>query len=285
MLRLLQQVPHDHDSHPAPQSLEWSIASLLVIPLIAYLIAAARQAHTRRRWSAWRTLSFATGISVLAVAMSPVLSGLAHQQLQNHMVQHLLIGMFAPLALVLGAPVTLCLRTVPTEAGRRVASMLRRRPVHLFSHPIAALILNVGGMYVLYVTPLFSAAISRPWLHALISLHFLLAGYLFTWAIAGPDPAPRRPGIRTRVAILLISMAAHATLGKLMYAHSWPRGTHFSEDEVQEAAMLMYYGGDLAELLLAIALFATWYQSRRRARQRARQRTAPVVYPSTWPYG
>ena len=34
-------------------------------------------------------------------------------------------------------------------------------------------------------------------------------------------------------------------------------------DGIQAAAQLMYYGGDLAELALAIALFAAWYRTRR----------------------
>ncbi|HYH11166.1 MAG TPA: cytochrome c oxidase assembly protein, partial [Thermomicrobiales bacterium] len=93
-------------------------------------------------------------------------------------------------------------------------------------------------------------------------------GYLFAWSIAGPDPAPGRPGLTTRLAVLVTSIAAHAYLGKTMYAHLFPRGTHYSADEIEAAAELMYYGGDLAELLLAAALFATWYQQRRRTRER-----------------
>jgi putative membrane protein len=32
-------------------------------------------------------------------------------------------------------------------------------------------------------------------------------------------------------------------------------------DGMRAAAQLMYYGGDLAELALAVALFATWFRA------------------------
>ena len=45
-----------------------------------------------------------------------------------HMVTHLLLGMLAPLLLVLAAPVTLLLRTLPLAAARRVSRVLTSRP-------------------------------------------------------------------------------------------------------------------------------------------------------------
>ncbi|MDQ3606961.1 MAG: cytochrome c oxidase assembly protein [Gemmatimonadota bacterium] len=236
----------------------------------AYLLAAARQRRLARGWSGWRTASFVVGIVMLAAAVSPPLTALAHHDLRGHMVQHLLLGMLAPLALVLAAPATLALRTLPVHAARRVSALLRWRPLHTIAHPVTALVLNVGGMYLLYLTPLYAATLTSPLLHGLVHLHFLAAGYLFAWAIAGPDPAPRRPRMRTRLAVLFVAMAAHSTLAKLMYAYGWPRGTPHGLDQIRAAAQLMYYGGDLAELLLAVALFATWYRASGRRYERLR---------------
>lgn len=259
---------HAHNSQ-AEWVLSWITVTIVLVVLSLYLFfATRRRARIKSSWSTWRIATFTCGIALLVVAFAPHVADSAHENLKSHMVQHLLIGMFAPIGLVLGAPVTLLLRSVPVGTGRRIASLLRSRPVHVLGHPTAALVLNIGGMYALYVTPLFAATQTSPLLHALVNLHFLTAGYLFAWSIAGPDPAPGRPGLATRAMVLTISVAAHAYLGKMMYAHLWPRGTDFSADELREAAVLMYYGGDLAEALLAIALFASWYQRRRRARQR-----------------
>ena len=129
---------------------------------------------------------------------------------------------------------------------------------------MTALVLNVGGMAALYATPLYAATQASPVLHALVHVHFLAAGCLFTHAVlAGPDPAPHAPGLRTRLNVLFVAIAAHAVLAKLMYGYGLPRGTAHGPDEVRAAARLMYYGGDLAEGLLAVALFARWYRSRR----------------------
>lgn len=245
---------------------EWLVLLIVIVPLLAYVAAAERERRGRRGWNSWRTMSFAAGITLLAVAISPPMVEFAHHDLRGHMIQHLCIGMFAPLGLAMAAPVTLLLRSVPVEAGRTIASILRSKWLHLLAHPVTALALNLGGMYVLYLAPLYRISLSNPPLHFVINLHFLAAGYLFVWSIAGPDPALRRPAMSVRVVVLIVAMAGHATLGKLMYAHLHPRGTPFDANEIRDAAQMMYYGGDIAELLLAAALFATWFQGRRRMR-------------------
>ena len=55
-------------------------------------------------------------------------------------------------------------------------------------------------------------------LHRLVHLHFLAAGYLFAYSIAGPDPAPHRPSVPARLVILGVAIAAHALLAQLLYA-------------------------------------------------------------------
>ncbi|RDV11545.1 cytochrome c oxidase assembly protein [Pontibacter diazotrophicus] len=233
---------------------------LIAAALAAYLFAVARQRNSLRPWSRWRTISFIVGVSLLAVAMSPSLVRYAHHDLRGHMIQHLLIGMLAPLGLVLAAPLTLMLRTLPVQSARVVTSVLRSWAFQWLSHPVTALLLNIGGMYLLYLTPLYALTLTNPYMHHLVHLHFLAAGYLFTWSIAGPDPAPGRPAMRTRLVVLFISIAAHAYLSKFMYAYSWPRNTPHDMEQIREAAQLMYYGGDFAELLLVIILFASWYR-------------------------
>ena len=88
-------------------------------------------------------------------------------------------------------------------------------------------------------------------------LHFLAAGCLFTWVIAGPDPAPRRPSVAARLVVLGVTIAVHASLAQLLYAGLYVQ-VPASADELRGAAALMYYGGDVAELLLAFALVTTW---------------------------
>ena len=208
--------------------------------------------------------SFALGAGLIAAAVSPPIGDWAHHDLRGHMVQHLLLGMFAPLALVLAAPITLLLKVLPAQGGRRVVSFLATRPLRVLVHPVTAAMLDIGGMYLLYLTPLYALSVTNPLVHVLVHLHFVLSGYLFAWSIAGPDPAPRRPGFRARLCVLFIATAAHSTLAKLMYAHGFPRGGSHGIAEIEAAAQWMYYGGDVAELLLAVAFFGAWFHARSR---------------------
>lgn len=240
----------------------WVPLVILILILAAYLAGVVRLRRNGVDWSGFRVFYFVLGIALLFAAFAPPLATLVHHDLRVHMVQHLLIGMLAPLGLVLAAPLTLVLRILPAEKGRKITAVLGSRPLHFISHPVTALFLNIGGMYILYLTPLYAAMQTSMWIHYLVHFHFVAAGYLFIWSVAGPDPAPGRPSLRFRLLVLFVSMATHAWLSKLMYAYEFPRNTSHSLTEIQEAAQWMYYGGDLAEVLLAVAFFALWYRKK-----------------------
>ncbi|MGX7824589.1 cytochrome c oxidase assembly protein [Actinokineospora sp. 24-640] len=246
----------DHP-HPGQGGLDfWVPAVLAAAAALAYLLAAARARTGPRGWSRWRSAAWVAGCAVVAVAVSPVLGEGGDPR--AHMARHLLLGMIAPLGLVLAAPVTLLLRVRGPATRRRVGRVLRSAPVHVLGHPVAAAVLSVGGLYAVMLTPLHTVAETHPVAHHALHLHYLVAGYLFTWSIAGPDPAPRRPAPRTRLVVLVLAAAAHAVLAKALYARAdtLPWAAHHDAESVAAAAELMYYGGDLAELLLAAALFA-----------------------------
>ncbi|WP_225834571.1 cytochrome c oxidase assembly protein [Streptomyces sp. NK08204] len=237
-----------------------------LLPMLALLAAAgtylllARRARRRNPalgWSRWRTAWFLAGIFLLGMALLPPVAPFAHEDFRGHMAQHMLIGMYAPLALVLAAPLTLVLRTLPRARGRQLTTVLHSRPARLVAHPAVALALSTGSLAVLYFTPLYNTTMSNPAAHWLLHAHFLLSGYLFAYIVAGADPAPFRPGVRARLIFLGVAVATHAVISQLMYGGFWV-DVHAPIDQVQGGAEIMYYGGDIAELLLAVALVATW---------------------------
>lgn len=245
-------IAHHHDPGSTPGL--WAVWLVISVLIALYL----RAAFQRGCWSAMRSTSFATGGALLLLAFSEPVVQWAHSDLRGHMVQHLLLGMFGPFFLVMGAPVTLLLGSVSARWARRSVRFLGSAPVRFVAHPVSALILNVGGMAVLYATPLYALSRNHAGLHVLVHYHFVAAGYLFAWSITGPDPAPHRPSLRTRLIVLFAGIATHATLSKLMYIHGWPAGTGASAEEIRIAAQWMYYGGDVAEMLLVAALLAAW---------------------------
>ncbi|QJD60857.1 cytochrome c oxidase assembly protein [Pseudomonas sp. gcc21] len=219
-------------------------------------------------WSLWRVAAWLAGCMLLVQALTPGAMLLAHHDFRWHMAQHLVIGMLAPLALVLAAPVTLLLRSLPVKAARMLTALMRSGYVRFVSHPLIALLLNVGAMWLLYLTPLYLASLESAWLHALVHVHFLLAGYLFCWSVlAGPDQAAHSASFRCRIAALFLSIAAHSVLAKLMYGYLWPRNVPHDPDQIRAAAQLMYYGGDFAEVLLLVALFTMTFSKHGSAQQ------------------
>ncbi|WP_111768544.1 cytochrome c oxidase assembly protein [Nakamurella deserti] len=238
---------------------------LLTAALLAYVLPAVDRRAEPRGWSGWRTASFALGVVLVGVALQPGL--LPTDDFRGHMAQHLVIGMVAPLLLVLGAPVTLLLRSVTPRVGRFVGELLRSRPAHLIASPVTALVLNLGGLAAIYGTPLYAEMLRNGAVHTLVTVHVFLAGYLFAWVVAGPDPAPRRPSVPVRLVVLGIAVAGHAVLSQLLYAGVLD--VPVPADQRRGAAELMYYGGDIAELLVAVALVSRW-----RPRRRARTGTA-----------
>jgi putative membrane protein len=229
-----------------------ALAAVLAAAL-AYEWAAVRTGGVPR----WRGAAFMAGCAVLVVALAEPAHGF-----RDHVLRHLLVGMVAPLALVLGAPGRLLLRALPVGRARAVVRVLHARPVRVVAHPVTALGLTLVPMWLLYLTPLYRLTVADPAWHAAVQLHFFLAGYLFAWVVAGPDPAPRRPSVTARLVVLGVAVAGHAVLSQLLYAGAYvdlPVGA----DDRRAGATLLYYGGDLAELALAAALTCHFRVNRR----------------------
>jgi putative membrane protein len=262
-------VPH-HDV-AGPDLAGWVLAVAVVLLALAYVRAVRARRGGGRTWPRWRTAAVVTGLVVAAAVVSPAGRAIAHGDDRAHMTGHLLLGMIAPVAIVLAAPGTLLLGALPLAARRPAAVVLRSRARHVLTHPGTAAVLDIGGLYLLFLTPLSGVAAADPLVGHLVDVHVLLAGCLFTWSLIGPDPAPRRPSVATRAVVLVLAGAAHGYLAKLLLV----RG-----DVSEGAAELMYYGGDAVEILLALALFGTWYRGLRRRRdprRRHSRRPVPVA--------
>jgi putative membrane protein len=268
---------HEAHGHESFGSLETALPVLLLAVIaLGYLVLASRRRREPRGWNPWRTRAFLGGAGLLALGLNPQISPFAAGGLSSHMYQHLLIGMYAPIGLVLGAPVTLLLRSLPRRYGKIAGHLLRSRPVHIIAHPVTALVLNLGGLAVLYFTPFYAAAAQAQGPHHLIHLHFLAAGYLFAWVIAGPDPAPRRPSVPARLIVLGVAIAGHAVISQLLYAGLFVQ-VAAPPEELRQAGELMYYAGDMAELILAFAMVSTWRPESGKRRLSHGQKALPAA--------
>jgi putative membrane protein len=250
----------DHAAHDAQAiTSSWVWAAFLLTLALLYSLGLHAQPRGKV-WSISRAACWYAGLTVAGTALVGPVATKAHGDFAWHMGGHLLLGMLAPILLVLGAPVTLALRALPVERSRRLARLLASPLLHVLTHPITAAVLNTGGLIALYTTSLYEAMHQHIAVSILAHLHVLFAGYLFTAALIGVDPAPRWPSWLYRAIVFVVALSAHSILAKLLYAHP-PRGVPL--EQAQTGSLLMYYGGDAIDLLLIIIFCHTWYVATR----------------------
>jgi putative membrane protein len=74
-----------------------------------------------------------------------------------------------------------------------------------------------------------------------------------------------------RLLVLGVAIALHSVIAQLMYG-GFLIDLQVPIAQVRGAAEIMYYGGDIAELLLAAALVTTWRPARRTTGRRPHHR-------------
>ncbi|MDN3019119.1 cytochrome c oxidase assembly protein [Paenibacillus sp. BSR1-1] len=234
------------------------IAFLLVF--VVYILASFISNRHYKRWPLSRTIFWVVGILCLAVTVVGSLAEQAHIDFSAHMLGHLLLGMAAPLLIVLSAPMTLVMRNLHVKRARQLSKFLKSYPIRILSDPIFASLFNVGGLWILYTTDLYSAMHHNIVLYFFIHVHVFLAGYLFTAAFISIDPTPHRTNFIYRTIVLFFSFANHGILSKYIYAHP-PLGVAKAQAEM--GSMLMYYGGDVIDIVLIYILCLQWYRFKR----------------------
>jgi len=100
---------------------------LLIFIVALYIKGVIILSRRGVKWPVGRTIAFALGVSAVDYATSGGLGLYSHFSFSIHMAAHMVIGMIAPIGIVLGAPVTLALRTLygrPYWALYNVTSLL-----------------------------------------------------------------------------------------------------------------------------------------------------------------
>jgi putative membrane protein len=247
----------EHMMGVAPQLI---LAIPFLVALIIYIMAVLVSNQKYKQWPLYRTFLWVIGIVCAVMAIAGPLAKQAHVDFTVHMIGHLLLGMIAPLLMALAAPMTLLLRTLHVTSARKLTTLLKTRPVRTVTDPIVASLLNIGGLWILYTTNLYHAMHEQMGLHILIHAHVFLAGYVFTISMIYIDPTPHRTSYVYRSIVLIIALAGHGILSKYIYANP-PDGVAASQAET--GGMIMYYGGDVVDIIIIFILCLQWYRSTR----------------------
>jgi putative membrane protein len=180
-------------------------ASWTFSPGAIVLIGAASAAYVVR-WRrvgapVGRLLLFCAGMACVVAAVISPIDRLAEQLMAMHMVQHVLLLDLAPILIILGMtkvilrPVTRRLMAIEQRAGP-------------LAHPVFALVLYAGVMWVWHIPALYDAALRSPAVHVLEHLLFSVAGGLYWWHVLSP--------IRARMRLTGLGPAAYMLSSKVL---------------------------------------------------------------------
>jgi putative membrane protein len=272
----------------------WSLLAVLsLVGLIGYLVAVVLLRRSGVAWSWWRTAAWVAGTLSLFAVTGTWLNGYSMVLFSVHMVQHMVLAMITPLLLLLGAPITLALRTLPRGKGAAgtpralLLDLLHSRFARFVTSPFFAVPLFIASLYGVYFTPLFDDLMRNPVGHQLMLAHFVISGLLFFGPIVAVDPWPRTLGHPGRMLELLVPVPFHAFFGvAIMMAGSLVVQTfaappaEWGIDPVRDqgiAGGIAWSFGELPTVLVMAVVFTSWARSdERRARtaDRTAERTA-----------
>jgi putative copper resistance protein D len=257
---------------------------LLIFAVAIYIKGVIILSRRGDKWPVGRTIAFALGISAIDFATSGGLGVYSRFAFSNHMLSHMVLGMIAPIGIVLGAPITLALRTLPIgrneqERGIRGSfiALLHSKLSKIYTHPVVALAIFNGSLFALYFTPLFGNLMQGHSGHFFMSIHFLLSGILFFQVLIGVDPMPRKVPHIVKMIIIFAAMSIHAFFSiSVMSASTLLDNGYFALLERPWATDLLAdqraggaIGWAMGEIPILLALLATFIQWTRQDKKEA----------------
>jgi cytochrome c oxidase assembly factor CtaG/putative copper export protein len=258
-----------------PSVLWLAICALMIGLYVAGVVKLHRGGNA---WPVHRTALWLLGALLLAFLTSGGPAVYGRMSFSAHMVQHMSLMVPLPLLLVMGAPVTLAMRALPARRDKSfgprevLLALVHSRFLGIIGQPVVAAVIFTGSLIVFYYTSLFELAMFTHMGHVLMTVHFLLTGYLFIWSLVGIDPGPKRPAYPIRLLILLVTMAFHAFFGlSLMQSAAligpdWWHALGQTDDaallaDQQLGGGIAWGAGDIPALLIGLTLIVQWVRS------------------------
>ena len=236
----------------------WSLEPLQLIPTLLVALLYARRVQTLRRRGTpverWRPWVFGLGIGLVLLALASPIDAFGEEEfLSFHMLQHVLLGDLAPLALVAGL------------SGPILRPVLALRPINalrFLTHPLVALPLWTLDLYVWHVPFLYQAALHHDSIHALEHLLFFTCGGLMWAPVLEVLPAPEWFGTGWKLGYIVAVRLIETVLGNVFlwsgkvfypyYEHAHPLwGISALHDQGLAGAVMMLEGSIVTIAALA----------------------------------
>jgi len=258
--------------------IDWLWLGVSVLAVALYLLGVRRMRARGDSWPVLRTIGWVLGWAIFAWTTSGAPGVYGRVLFSVHMLLHMTVSMAVPILMVLAAPVTLALRTLSTRRDNTLGprelllGLVHSRFLTVLGNPIVAAAIFFGSLVAFYFSPLFELALRTHTGHVLMTIHFLLAGYLFAWVLVGIDPGPRRWPPSLRLVILFATISFHAffgvalTTGTTLLAPTFYQGLHlpWTVDllaDQRNGGALAWGIGELPTLILALLVTLAWVRS------------------------
>jgi putative membrane protein len=187
----------------------WSFEPLQLVPVLLVGVLYARRVLTLRRRRTpvptWRIAMFALGLALLVIALASPIAAIGEQRLFSfHMLQHVLLGDLAPLALLLGLTGPI-LRPVLAHVHR----------LRVLANPLVALPLWAVNLYVWHLPTLYEAAVRHDAVHALEHACFFAGGTIMWLPVLETLPAPEWFGTAWKFGYIAAVRVIETVLGNV----------------------------------------------------------------------
>jgi cytochrome c oxidase assembly factor CtaG len=210
-------------AHLQPNT-SWTLDPLQIVPTLVIAALYMRRALTLRDRGSpvprRRIWLFALGIATLLAAFVSPVHELGEEMFSFHMLQHVLLGDLAPLALLAGL-------TGPIL--RPALAFLHR--LRFLAHPLVALPLWAVNLYVWHLPYLYDAAVRHDSVHALEHFCFFTGGTIMWLPVLETLPAPEWFGTGAKLGYIAAVRVVETILGNVFF---WSGSVFYAVYEHQD---------------------------------------------------
>jgi cytochrome c oxidase assembly factor CtaG len=246
------------------------VTALAVVFAGLYLWGVARVArrHPARPWAAWRTGMFLGGLAVIVLATESGIGAYDDVLFWDHMVQHLMLIMAAPVLLIFGQPITLLMHASRNPLHTWTKRVVRSKVASFLTWPAFGAVAYTVAVAGAHLTSLASDVETNPTLHDAEHAVFLIVGYLFFLPILGKEPIRWRLSYPVRFVILVLIMPVDTFTGLVLgnggsgtpgiVAGPRPSWAPNPVSDLHAGGAVMWVGGDALMFGLMMLVFLMW---------------------------
>src|ERR671927_1049252 len=191
----------------------WRLEPFQLVPTLVVTALYWRRVRTLRRRGTpvepWRPWLFGLGIGVVLLALASPIDAFGEEEfLSFHMLQHVVLGDLAPLALVAGLN------------GPILRPVLALRPINalrFLAHPLVALPLWAIDLYVWHLPFLYEAALHHDAVHALEHACFFTGGAIMWLPVLETLPAPEWFGTGAKLGYIVVVRLVETVLANVFF--------------------------------------------------------------------